>query len=552
MPGINDTIKIPILRYGLLVFLTAIVYVSSLNNVFVWDDTHIIAQNPLLEKLANIPRFFLSEDMAMGFTGYYRPVTYISFAIDRALWGLNPTGFHITNLVLHIIAVLLFYAVVTALFKKDRLAFVAALLFALHPLAGESVNFLAGGRNTLLCACFTLLSLLFYSKKKQLPAVACFTVAIFSKEFALLLPVVFLIYDLRLQREQVVFRSYFLYLIPTACYLTLRSFAVHKANFFSTINLSDTLMAPYLVVRYVMNMAYPFQLKVLYDVPPAGLSSVLSLGVIAGLIGAVYFFRKHDEILFSALWLFLFLLPVINIIPLDSASMMADRYAYFSLMGFALLLASFFCLLNGRILIVGIVTLCVVYSVIDYRRNGIWNNEVAFFTRMTLDAPEKFDGPQNLGMLYYKNGDIARAVPYLRAALSKPDISAMFLVGTASVFWKENMLDEAENSLLRALALGPPDPEPYLMLITLYERSGNNVMAASYREKAERLFQGIDKRMAQRAVALCREGEEYVSRKLFVPAENVFWQALQIHPEYAPALAGMRRVRDIQHNSRPE
>jgi len=530
------------LRYGLLVLLAASVYATTINHGFVWDDNNIIVQNPLLEKLGNIPRIFLSEDTAMGFTGYYRPVTYLSFAMDRAIWGMNPAGFHLTNLILHVVAVLLYHSVITALFKDERLAFAASLIFALHPVAGETVNFLAGGRNTLLAACFALLSLLCYLKNKLVPAVASFTIAIFSKEFALLLPMVFLFSDYRLQRRRVRISSYIPFLIPITCYLTLRAVAVRNANFLTTVNLADSLAAPYLVIRYALNMILPIRLRVIYDLHPAVLTSMLSLCLIIALLAALYVFRKHVAILFSAFWFLLFLLPVINIIPLDSASLMADRYAYFSLMGFSLFLATLICMLNGRAVVVGVAILCLTYSFVDLQRNGIWKNDTEFFTRMTMDAPEKFDGFQNLGMFYYRKGEIGRSLPYLTAALSKPDIPAMFLIGSASVFWKENILGEAEKSLLMALKLEPANPEPYLMLITMYEQNGNNTLAASYRDVAERRFHDVDKRLARRGDLLCREGEVYLSRKLIVPAENVFWQSLQINPYNIPALLGMGQV----------
>jgi protein O-mannosyl-transferase len=185
--------------------------------------------------------------------------------------------------------------------------------------------------------------------------------------------------------------------------LTLRSCAVQKANFITAINLPDALAAPYLVVQYLLNLIAPFQLKILYDVHPSIVSSALCSVAIAILIAAAYFWKKHDEMLLGVCWFLLFLLPVINIIPLDQSALMADRYAYFSLMGFALCLAAASCRLNGRIATVGIVALCAVYTFIDIQRNGIWENETRFFTRMTLDAPEKFDGFQNLGMLVNGN-----------------------------------------------------------------------------------------------------------------------------------------------------
>ena len=87
-------------------------------------------------------------------TGYYRPLTYVSFLIDRSIWGLNPLGFNITNLILHIAVALTFYLLMAELFKKEYYAFIAALIFSLHPIANETVNFHAGGRNTMLCALF--------------------------------------------------------------------------------------------------------------------------------------------------------------------------------------------------------------------------------------------------------------------------------------------------------------------------------------------------------------------------------------------------------------
>ncbi|MFZ2950975.1 MAG: tetratricopeptide repeat protein, partial [Desulfuromonadaceae bacterium] len=448
-------------------------------------------------------------------------------------------GFHIINLILHILAALLFYAVTAALFKKDRLAFVSALIFALHPVAGETVNFLAGGRNTLLSACFALLSLLFYINKKPVPALASFTLAIFSKEFALLLPVIFVLYDYRLQREKIRFSGYFFYLVPIACYLALRSLAVRKANFLTDINISDIATAPCLVVKYALNMIAPLQLKVLYDVRLSMLAGILCLVVVGAMMVAIYIFRKQDELLLSSCWFFLFLLPVINIIPLHTTTVMADRYAYFSLMGFALFLATLICKWTGRTVSAGVVILCVVYSTISFSRNSIWKNDIEFFTRMTKDAPEKFAGFKNLGMEYYRKGEIARALDILEIADSKPDITIKYLIGDAYTFWKENMPDRAEKALFKVMELDPLNLEPYLVLMMMHGQAGNTVTAQSYRDKVKALGHGIDEVMADRIVELCRAGEAYMSKRQYADAGIYLWQALQINPAYIPALVDM-------------
>lgn len=541
----TDSLKQLICRFGFLLLITLAVYGNTLNNGFVWDDTSVIVNNPLLDKLANIPQLFLSEDTIEESTGYYRPVTYISFALDRAVWGVNPTGFHITSLLLHMAVVLLFYRVIVALFKKEQLAFAAALIFALHPIAGETVNFLSA-RNTLLSAGFALLSLLFYIRKRRIPAVVSFTVAIFSKEFALLLPMVFLMYDCRIQREKFLFSRYLPYLVSVSLYLMLRSYVVQKANFLAGISFSNFITAPYLVVRYALNMLVPVQLKVLYSVQPSMLIGAVCSVVVVVMLVVTYIFRKHDELLFSAGWFILFLLPVINIIPLHTTSLMADRYAYFSLMGFALCLAFVICRLNGRTVTVGIVALCTLYAFIDFCRNSIWKNEAVLFSRMTQDAPDMFVGFKNLGLSYYKKGEIARAVENLEAADSKPDITPKYLIGDAYIFWKENMPEKAEKSLLKVMERDPLNPEPYLILMLVHEQYGNKIQAQSYRDKLKDMGHGIDDILTARTVELCRAGETYLSKRQYVDAEIFFWQALKINPEYIPALIDMGSLKAEQ------
>lgn len=323
---------------------------------------------------------------------------------------------------------------------------------------------------------------------------------------------------------------------------------MHKANFLSAINLSDAALAPYLVVRYLANMIAPYHLRVLYDLHPNAVDEALCALLIVCAGGALYFLRKRPEAIFAACWMLLFLLPVINIIPLESSSLMADRYAYFSLMGFAILAGSMASGMTGRAATAGLAVVTLLFVCIDLKLNGSWHDEESFYTRMCRDAPEKFDGYQNLGMYYYRKGDVARALPQLSAALSKEVVPAPFLIGSASVFWKEGRPEVAEKALLRALRLEPGNPEIYLMLVPLYERNGDERSSRFYRERGGMIFRGFDGMLASRAALLCREGERYLSAKLPFAAENVLWQALMNDPAYVPALVGMGRAKAGQGN----
>ena len=271
--------------------------------------------------------------------------------------------------------------------------------------------------------------------------------------------------------------------------------------------------------------------------------------VVAFMIGGIYVFRKQDVLLFSTVWFLVFLLPVVNIIPLHTTSIMADRYAYFSLMGFALCLASVVSRVNGRVVTtVTVVALCAVYSFIDFSRNSLWRDEIAFFTRMTKDAPEKFVGFKNLGLAYYKKGEIALAVENLSVADSKPDISYKYLTGDSYIYWKENMPKQFEKALLRAHDLEPGNPEPYLLLMVMHEQNGNTEQARLFRGKLEELVHSIDQILVNRTAELCRAGETYISKRQYIDAEIFLWQALRINPVYIPALIDMGNLKAEQND----
>jgi len=536
----TDSRKPLIYRLVLITVLLLAVYGNTLNHSFVWDDHDIIVDNPQLEKLSNIPSLFLSEDRIEGSTGYYRPLTYVSFALDRAIWGLNPVGFNITNLLLHILAALLFYQVIATLFKNENLALAAALIFSLHPVAGETVNFHSGGRNTLLCACFILMSLLFYVKDKRIAAAICFAGAVFSKEFGLLLPAILFVYDWFIKKERPRPVSYLPFLVPVVLYFTLRSYAIEKASLLSALNLTESLWAsPYLVIKYLTNMIYPFNLSVLYDLSTNIIYASLSLAGIALLVFTAYYFRRQGEVILSISWFLLFLLPVINIIELQAASQMADRYAYIPLMGFALALAYIICKARREVAIALVLIIGVAYALVDINRNNYWKDDHAFYSQMIKDSPDMALGYNDLGIYYFKKGDMANAEKYLTIAATKKDITSRLLGANAAVFWQADKLDITEKLLLRQLELEPSNPQPYVMLKMIYEKKGNKALAKSYGDKASAMFPGIEDMMKQRVVEVCRQAESFIAMRSYERAENLLREALIINPDFVPALVDM-------------
>jgi protein O-mannosyl-transferase len=544
MVGSRQNARLHLLLISVVVIA---VFANILNHGFVWDDLSVIAHNRVIESLGNIPKFFLLEDVADGSTGYYRPITYASFALDHAIWGSNPVGYNITNLLLHVLVALLFYRVVATLFRKDNLALIAALIFSLHPITVETVNFHAGGRNTLLSASFALLSLLCYVRGRKVAAVVWFALGIFSKEFALLLPALFLLYDLTSDRdngEKIRWSGYLPYPIVIVGYLLLRSAAVaSNGNLLQAINIVDNFwIVPQTVISYLQVMIFP-AVRTMYDMNNqiTWTSFFLNTVLVLALVAAAVFFRKRREILFAVVMFLLFLMPVSNILPLGTA-MLADRYAYFALFGFSLA-AAYLITLPGRraALAVGAVIL-VLFAAIDVRQNMVWKDEVSLFSRMVQDAPQMCVGYQNLGYAYYEKQDIPQARKYLSLAQSKKDLNLKILTSGALTLMELERPDLALNGLNKAIALEPDNPEGYVIASRVCDDIHNEQLAKWYHDRATALAPAIFEGLQERAASACKKAEAQIAQGDYRRAERFYYGALGYNLLYVPAVTGMGTV----------
>ncbi len=143
-----------------LAVAVCLAYASALQSGFVFDDNPLVGENARIRSLANLPLLWSSSYWGPDSPHlHYRPVTLTSLAFDWALWGPRPFGFHLTNLLLHLAVVLLLRELLVGLFADAGLAFLAALLFAVHPLHTDAVTPVAG-RAELLAFGFVLMALL--------------------------------------------------------------------------------------------------------------------------------------------------------------------------------------------------------------------------------------------------------------------------------------------------------------------------------------------------------------------------------------------------------
>ena len=189
----------------LLTSFTFLIYSSCLKNDFVnWDDDRNVYENPFVTKLTtkNIKAIFTTDVI-----GNYNPLPILSFAIENHFFGMDPKVMHFTNILLHLICTILVFFIFKRLKLSLNVAFIGALLFAIHPLKVESVAWITE-RKDVLFGCFFLGALLLYiknlehySKSRSVWIFVLFIIGLFAKIQMVALPLSFIAVDYWYNKE---------------------------------------------------------------------------------------------------------------------------------------------------------------------------------------------------------------------------------------------------------------------------------------------------------------------------------------------------------------
>jgi predicted membrane-bound mannosyltransferase len=182
-----------------------VLYSNSLLNGFVWDDHFIIVQNTAIKDARNVVGFFTQDfwrNSTLGiYSGFYRPIVLVSFFLDFMLWGLNPFGFHLVNISIHLMNTLLVFFIITLLTKDRSLGLFSGIFFGIHPVQTEVVNAIFN-RGDLLATFFVFLSLFLYLRFLSIRksylyvlSLCVFVFALLSKEIAFVLIILLLATD---------------------------------------------------------------------------------------------------------------------------------------------------------------------------------------------------------------------------------------------------------------------------------------------------------------------------------------------------------------------
>ena len=465
----------------LLAAVTLLVYAVSFSNGFVRDDELIIVKNPQTLSIRNIPDVLLAPDVIKP---YYRPLNRATYLLDYRIAGMNPAWYHGINVLFHLGNVILLYLVCLRLSLGRPASLITALLFAVHPVNSEAVNFISA-RNTILALFFSLASFLAFLRAKDqgkrwpFLSALLFFFGLLSKETAFMLLGLLALDTLvpltgREGRERGGKRFVVLlpYLAATLVYLALRTYALHGliAAAIPAAGLIDRLLQNTTIIpQYVLLLLFPTDLTIYHTADPrtgffALPGSILVVWSIV-LAGIWLLFRKGDRTAwFGFAWCVINYVPIANIVPIP-ADPITERFLYMPAVGFFIIIGS---LLHGLSLRkrwkpfywTVIVPVLLVLAVMTVQRSLDWKDEIALNTSGVVNDPSSASAHYNLGTALRDEGNLADAVREWQHALQLDPMHSDSLIQMGTFFAVRGDLRKADEYYTAALHAPPGAADP--------------------------------------------------------------------------------------------
>lgn len=495
----------------LIAFIAILVYLPALQNGFVnWDDEAYVVDNLAIRSL-NID--FLRWAFFRFTASNWHPLTWISHAVDYALWGLNPFGHHLTSIIFHGLNTFLVVLLSVKLLDKARRgrvlvpAAITGLLFGIHPVHVESVAWVSE-RKDVLYAFFYLLSLLSYvkyvetAKEKNagtsipriylnysyLCTLALFMLSLLSKPMAITLPIVLLILDWYPFGRFEAGKSFKVIALEKLPFVLLSllsgivTLMAQNSGTFHTISLEKLPLLTRILVAfrsiflYIENILIPLNLIPLYRYPrdvsfssPAYLVPML---LFAGVTALCILSMKKRKYLLAA-WAFYIvsLLPVLGIIQVGRQPM-ADRYVYLALLGPAIMIGllveyiyrksdrpSGYKRLLRAALIGSIAVILGGLALVSTKQMRIWKDGVTLWTYEVGVEPQFPEAYQRRANALRKRGNFAGAITdYTKAIGLDPFSEPNYYDDRGICYANLGFFREALKDFDTAIFMNPNEP----------------------------------------------------------------------------------------------
>ncbi len=560
-----------------LAVLVCLIYSNTLGTPFIFDDKFRIQDNTHIR----LTQLTLGGIAEAGFESgdNRRPIPYITFALNYYFHQYDVWGYHLVNIVIHIITGIFLYLLIKSTLGLPTLRskyetykwlpFLATLIWIVHPLHTQSVTYIVQRMNT-MAAMFYVLSLYLYirariaerkSKKWTLfsGCVLSGVLALGSKQSAATLPLFIVLYEWYFFQDlsKDWLRRHLKYFFAIAVLIGLIAAIYLGANFWEKLlsirdfaskefTFTERVLTQFRVVIYYISLLiipHPSRLNLDYDFPLSHslidpITTLFSMVAIAGLIGlGIYLAKKERLLSFCILWFFGNLAIESSVIPLG---IIFEHRTYLPSMLVSLMVVS----LGYRYIkpqwakvaaLCAVLVVIMVFSVWTYERNSIWSDEVTFWRDCVAKSPKKPRPRGNLALALEKKGNFEEAISHYYESLRMKPVPWEAHYNLARILVLQGRIDEGIRHYNEALGINPGFADAHYNLgeaLMLQERFEE---AIRHYHKALEIEPDFAKAHNNLGIALEKQGR-------LKEAADHYSEALRIKPNFAAAHYNMGNV----------
>lgn len=546
--------------YGVVIaILSFIIYSNSFQSSFHFDDIYYIINNDFIKELDHF------NNLEYWFRVNQRPLPTWSFALNYNLHGLSVSGYHIVNLLLHLIT-----GIVVFLLSKQILSFVyketsdrkkyqiislfIALVFISHPVQTQTVNYIVQ-RMTLFAGLFYFLSVYYYLKarvsqlsNKKSQSIAYYALTLISMYFALIskqntatIPLIFLLLEILFIRDSSgkVNKPYIIIgsslLILSGLIVIFGGYLPSENDFISREAYFATQLK--VIFLYIKTLIYPFSLNLdpaITISEPVFLFKELLLLVahVLILILGIVSYRKNKLITLGIFWFYITLLVESSIIPIRDVAF--DHRLYVPVFGFILIFVTLLVDLISKkrsfsYAMTVLVVISFVYSVSSFQRNKVWKNEYSLWADVVSKPPVKARSYGYLGNAYMDENQYGKALETFSKSIEIEPERWQEYHNRASVYKLLKRYQSSINELNTCIKLKPEYDKFFIDRADCFLKLKKYSLAISDLQKAIGLNDKNKKAYSIMGVCLLNQNKN-------VESISYSTKALEIDPLYVEAL----------------
>ena len=563
---------------GLILLLTFIVFSPALKNEFTnWDDDLYVTENQTITSIS------IDELSKFGenFVGNFHPLTMISLALDYHFFGLNPFGYHLKNILFHLLNTLLVFLIVKRLSRHLFVSLFTALVFAIHPMHVESVAWVAE-RKDVLYSFYFLLGILFYQKyldeKKIIFLIVtalAFVMSTLAKSAAVVFPVVLYLIDYFENRkftvksisEKIPFLAWSVFIGVTALNTQSQSNALGDFEYYSLFE--RFRFAAYGFMNYLIKFMVPFNLSSFHPYPDLkNLPAEYNLSIF-GIIGLLIFMIvkgwKNRTLTFGLLFFLITIALVLQFITVGNA-IIAERYTYIPYIGVAFIYGTFV----YRVLfenknkalknLVGffVVVQFIYFSAQTYTQTQVWKDSISLWNNVIEKYPDESGAYSNLGHHYRTLNDYDMALKNYNIAIEKDKRNSKAFSNRGKVWFDRGDFEKALSDYTASIEIDPTDASTFANRGATYGMLNDLDKSLSDLNKALELDPSNQNALRNRGIIYFQQGEfqknidDYQKYLQYYPNDPDIISSISICynrlKQFSPAIEHVNRAIKINPN----